>query len=287
MTFRWAASLVVGAVALVTAVCVPLAVETSQPSSTPPAPSVHPPTSTTTTTAPSPNLVGKTLAEAQAAPVSGQPMPWEHLSLDVVDRSVPAETIISEKGTSLTIAVPGDAICTQTQLAATYLWNQGAVGNWYAGIVVRNVSSTWCALPGPLHLVGLSRAGEPITTTLNVTFSNPLADVLSPNTPPAPEPPPSTGVGLGRYPIDVLYAYVGFGGPYGVCQPPQNTPQGSEPHVTPASWRISVPRIFLLTTANGTPVEAAKLPTTTYEVRVAHPFWSCGGAIVTAGPEFQ
>lgn len=66
--------------------------------------------------------------------------------VDVVDPAVPPETILSEDGRHLTIAVPGDAACTQTQLAVTYVWSQPAMSSHYAGVVVRNVSSTWCAL---------------------------------------------------------------------------------------------------------------------------------------------
>ncbi len=171
----------------------------------------------------------------------------------------------------------------------TYLFELGAVGNNYAGIVLRNVSPTWCAVPGPLHLVGLSETGRPVTTPLKVTFSNPRADVLSPNTPPAPKPRSSKAfaVDSGGYPIDVLYAWVGFGGVHSGCGAGDDKTYTPRLDVTPASWRLSAPHTFSFTIANGRAVEAAKHPSQTYAVWVARPFWDCDGKILPAAPAFR
>ena len=294
MTFRSAASLMVGAVALAAAVSVPLAVNAGPRSSAQRGSSSTTTWSrpTTSTTTPSvPNVDGMSLAKAQRALIaSGHgALTLKELVAEPVERGVAPETVISQTDGKFTVSVPGAAACRQAQLAVTYLSEQGAVGNNYAGIVLRNVSPTWCAVPGPLHLVGLSETGQAVTTTLVVTFSNPRADVLSPNTPPAPEPSSSTAFAFdsGGYPIDVLYAWVGFGGVHSGCGAGDYKTYTPRYDVTPASWRLSAPHTFSFTAANGTPVEAAKHPSDTYAVRVARPFWDCGGRILPAAPAFR
>jgi hypothetical protein len=295
MRYRWTASSLLAAVAAVAAVAAamaPLARTSSSPprtgrngSAAPATTTTGPATRTPTTATPPapaaklrslPDVVGETLAEAEKSITDAGVPTRVQVTAATVDLSVPAETIVAQTGTHLTVAVPSDKFCARTQVVVTYQFNQGAMGNVLAGLIVRNASSTWCAIPGPFHVLGVSQAGAPATNTLVVSLSDPAADVLSPDTPPVPDTESFTGSGVGdAYPVDVLFAYLGFAGPHNTCA--TDVPGSSQPRVTPVAWRVTFSQGFAVTVPNGTPQDATEPPSTTDRVR--SPFSSCGGAI--------
>ncbi|MDA8355727.1 MAG: DUF4232 domain-containing protein [Actinomycetota bacterium] len=213
-----------------------------------------------------PHVVGDTLEEAQWAVDATKLLTRVRASSIVVDPTVPPETIISQSGTHLTVAVPADTPCRQTQLAATYQFNQGSLGSLFAGLDVRNLSPAWCSIAGSFELAGLSKTGVRVTNTASLPLSNPTIDVLSPSTPPLPKTTSWTGAGTGTdYPVDVFWLYVGFSGPSNTCTP--DLPGSSVKHVAPATWRLTFPEGFSLTATNGTRTTATHPPSGTPNYR--------------------
>lgn len=222
-------------------------------------------------------VVGDTLVQAQRAFAKAKLLTRASATSLVVNASIRPETVVAQRGAHLTVAVPSGKPCTRTQLAVTYRFNQGGMGNLFAGLLVRNISHAWCAIAGPFRLAGYSSAGAQVTDTETVTLSDPTIDVLSPDTPLAPRTPSFTGSGVGDdYPVNVFWAYVGFGGPSDVCAPANPTSQNRP--ITPSTWRLTFPSGFTLSAPNGTAAKARKARTTQH-AESATPFSSCGGTI--------
>lgn len=281
-----------GAVAVTAGVSTPLAEHTesvpshvapTRPAPLPGSPSTPArPGASPTSTPAFPNVVGDTLEQAQQAVVAAKLLARVAASAVVVNPSVPPETVVSQTGDHLTIAVPDDAACTQAQLAATYQFGQGGGGNLFAAIVVRNVSATWCAIASPVTLAGLASTGQRVTNAPSAALSHPHVDVLSPNTPPiSTKGGFFTGSGTGDdYPVNVLFAEVDFSGPSNTCA--TDIPGNSTPHVSPAEWRLSFPQGISLSVTNGTRAKATQPPVNSADY-TAHPFSSCGGSISMVG----
>lgn len=218
---------------------------------------------------PTPGVVGESLTGAQAGLVAAGFTVRVRVTAEVADPTAPAGTVVSQTppaGTlvftspptgrlpspsipahlAVTIAVPRSATCTAAQLGVTYRFDQGSTGSWYAGVVVRNRSSSWCEVPGTATLVGLGPTGEPDTGTVAYSLSNPAMDVLSPDTPPPGSFPSFTGSGVGEtYPVGVIWERLGFSSPDGANCTEEVTP-------APTGWRVTMPGVGSLTGPDGT-----------------------------------
>lgn len=222
--------------------------------------------------------IGKQVVDSGVAPetVLSQTPPAGTLTFT----SPPPVTLASPphpSGMSVTLAVPAATECTASQLSLTFTGvYDGASQHLFAGLEARNVSAQWCRLLGPVQLVGLDAAGDPVTTVATDVISNGTVDMLSPGTPPVP----TTSTGQRRsgqfYPVGVFWGWIGFNGP-DLCEP--GTVAG--PQVVPSTWRVTLPGAEVLTAPNGqgSPTSNARTSVT----QPVHPFQSCRGGISGTG----
>jgi hypothetical protein len=224
-----------------------------------------------------PTVVGRTLPAAwQRLSAGGNDTIQIGVTKQVVDAKVPPETVLTQTTHSatvivttvrLTIAVPQASPCDEDQLSLSFNGVYGGASqHLYAGFTVRNVSSQWCTLLGPVRIVGLGSTGSPITSTATTSFSAMTLDELSPDT----SPIPTTATGVSRsaqfYPLGVFTGGIEFdGGDEFGCGPV------ASPLVQSATWQVTLPGTAVLTVPNGT----SSLGIT--------PFGSCQGGIEGAG----
>lgn len=193
-----------------------------------------------------PNLIG--LSAARAEQIASDLGLQVALGAEVVDPR-PAWTVIAQSpaggsrgtGVIVTIAVPATTACADGQLALTYLGGGAAAGNDSGGVVVRDVSSVWCTLSGPLLLVGMGPSGRPVTNT--ITFPVPRPLVLSPRTP-VPQvgaPPPFGEVEAGASFLANLHSG------------PASDPLCAAGRVVPATWQVTLPGSVVLSADNYAP----------------------------------
>lgn len=279
MSFRRAALLMLGAVAVAGAISVPFA-EYNRPAAPAPHRSSTAATSTSTTSTtmprsvtshPTPNVVGMSLVAAQRAIAVAVVV-----TAEVAKTGIAPETVLSQAQNELTVAVPSASACTSTQLAATYEFNQGGMGNEFASVVLRNTSGSWCTIEAPIDLAGIATTGQSVAGPTTITsLSKPTMDVLSPHTPPVPPPTPSlVGTGFG-YPLGTFFGWVGFYGPSNTCTP--EIPGSSVTHVAPSAWRVTLGSGASTEARNGTP--ALVTTPSSAASRTATPFETCGGVV--------
>lgn len=222
-----------------------------------------------------------TLVQAQRAVLATGRKTDVGVSAEVVDPSAAPETILTQTSfsagaprTTLTVAVPSARPCSSTQLAATYRFTEGGMGNVFAGIVVRNVSTAWCTIATPLALEGIGSGGQVLSRALVSSFSTPSLDELSPFTPSVPTPTNHlTGTGVG-YSLGTFFAFVLISGPFNTCTP--ELPGSATGHVAPAQWRLTLPSGASVEAEDGTSAAAPPSGSFSYTAR---PFSTCGGAV--------
>lgn len=284
VSFRWAALLMLGAVAVAAAISVPFA-DYNRPTAPAPHRSSTAATSTSTTSTtmprsvtshPTPNVVGMSLVAAQRVVTSAGRNVAVAVTAEVAKTGVAPETVLSQTQNELTVAVPSASACTSTQLAATYEFNQGGLGNEFASVVLRNTSASWCTIEAPIDLAGIATTGQSVAGPTSIaSLSKPTMDVLSPDTPPVPPPAPSlVGTGFG-YPLGTFFGWVGFYGPSNTCTP--DIPGSSVTRVAPFAWRVTLGSGASAEARNGTPA-VVTTPSATAS-RTATPFETCGGVV--------
>ena len=233
-----------------------------------------------------PTVVGETLTAAQTTLSAEGNVAHVGITAEVVDSSVPPETVLSEtRGhwplVPVRIAVPGSSPCTASQLAVTFTGvNNGASQHLFASFTVRDVSAQWCRFDGPVRVVGLNATGAAVTTTVSDTVSTAAPDELSPDTPPIPAAATTSGLRSGQfYPVGVFWGWIGISG-HDICEPGTTSTR----QVTPATWLVVLPGTVTLTTPNG-----GSRPLSTCQGVLETPFPTGSGASVMdgQGPRLQ
>jgi len=202
-----------------------------------------------------PDVVGMTLSQAErdAQPDGGVTITAE------TSRSVSLVTVVAQTPTpgtlaavtptagavcnlspadvSVTIALPPTSRCSSAQLALTFRGTAAMTGDTFAGnFTIRDTAPVWCAVSGPIRVVGLDGAGRQVTQTVAVSVPHPFA--LSADTPPiAPTGLPENYIDIN---IMLIAAPTGFNGTCAAS-------------VTPASWQITLPGPVQLRAANLAP----------------------------------
>jgi hypothetical protein len=204
-----------------------------------------------------PELVGLGIRAAAAVAARNR---WSlYVDGAAIDRAVQPGTVIFQtlpagipnagpgKDISLVLAVRPAPACTARQLAASYLSGGAGAGNDFGSVEVRDDSPRPCTLTGPLRLVGIDKAGRPVTQA--VTFPVAGVAVLSPAAGPVSQriivagSPQSAAHGALVAHMAVVAEY--RDGParvdHGYCEPLW---------IIPAAWHVTLPDGRALTVAN-------------------------------------
>jgi hypothetical protein len=102
-----------------------------------------------------------------------------HVVGEIVDARSGPGTVLLQAGTDVLVAVPPAAACAARELAVHYRAGDAGTGNDFGTVVLRNRATTWCALGGPIRIIGLDGAGRTVTQTATAAVAAPL--VLSPD----------------------------------------------------------------------------------------------------------
>jgi hypothetical protein len=185
-----------------------------------------------------PDLYGDSAAQAALAATRSGYMAV--LGGQVIDPNVAAGSVVLQSppaglgdiGNQIEVitATRNAPACGIGQLALDYEGGGAGAGNDFGGVRIRDIGDEPCELVGPIRIVGVNRAGKPVTTRLTYTVKPNLT--LSPRA--AVVPPGQTPL------LPEITALLGLSAEYrdlgtaadGLCANNQ---------IVPASWQLSFP----------------------------------------------
>lgn len=128
------------------------------------------------------------------------------------------------------VGASGTADCRPHDLGLTYEGGGPGAGNDFGTIVIRDVQMLRCQLVGPIVVVGTTRGGRAVTTS--VSYTVPAGLVLSAAAPPVPAGgAPPVGEDVAQLVVSAEYR----DGPF----PPSYLCKGH--YVIPARWSLTLP----------------------------------------------